>query len=128
LSLDVIEQHLDELLKIPMKDQDAGTLKELQDYRKKLADEFYHKTGDKFDTPHQKKMQIFEPLSKLHQYFGYKEIKKPFPPGAGKKVVTTADRIANCNAFIQYMQTLNSTVNLTTDQAAIALSNVWGSP
>lgn len=124
MSVEVIAEHLDTLIKIPIKDQDPATLKQLQDYRKQLADEFYHKTGDRFDTPHERKMVIFGPLSKLHQYFGYKEIKKPFPPGKAKKVTSVEDRIANCKSFLDFLSTSK---NLS-PEGMIALSNVWGEP
>jgi len=122
LSIEIISEHLDDLLKIPQNQQDPATLKELQDYRKKLADEFYHKTGDKFDTPHDRKMVIYGPLLKLHDYFGYKKINKPFPPGKAKKAATIEDRIANCDAFMEFIK---SGYN---EPYIIALSNVWGGP
>ena len=119
MSEDVIAGHLDELLKIPEANQDPSTLQQLQDYRKKLADEFYHKTGEKYDTPYDRKTKIFPDLQKLHAYFGYKEIKKPFAPNKyAKKVVSVEDRIANCDAFLKYVE--NSDAN-----TILALSHVW---
>lgn len=125
MSIEIISEHLDDLLKIPMNQQDPATLKQLQDYRKKLADEFYHKTGEKFDTPFDRKMTIYGPLSKLHNYFGYKPINKPFPPGKGKRVVSENERITNCEAFTHYLSTCSPGL---TPEMIVALSNVWGSP
>ena len=76
-------KNLTELLKIPLSQQTSESLKLLQNRRKELADLFYHKNDqDKFDTPYDKKIEIFDELESLHKYFDFKLPKKPWKTNA----------------------------------------------
>jgi hypothetical protein len=65
--------NLDDLLKIPQKEQTIQILKQLNDRRSEIANIFFDKNKSNED-----RMKVFDELTKLHKYFG---MKLPFELG-----------------------------------------------
>lgn len=101
LSTDILDatkplpmEHLKELLKIQQKDQTPTVLKYLKDRRKLVGDLYYNK-----DTPQSKKDEIFEELTELSKYFGYK---LPFRRGQARAPATIEQKKKECEEFIAF--------------------------
>jgi len=118
-------ENLNDLLKIPQPAQKSETLQLLQNRRKELADIFWHKTADKFDTPYEKKMEIFDELTLLHKYFGYKLPKKPFQPKS--YIISKNQREDNCNDMISYLKKMTVWNSLSPFEQGTIIAKIWGS-
>jgi hypothetical protein len=103
-------EQLKELLKIKFEMQTQEVQNYLKNRRKLIADKFYSK-----DTPQKDKDEIFDELTELHKYFGYK---LPFKRGQ-KQPVSIEQKKKECEEFWQFCN------SKSIYPSAEALAQIW---
>ena len=116
---------LDELLKIPLQNQDGKIYNLLSNRKKELFNFFFDKTKSVDD-----RNSVFDEANKIANYLNEKPLKwRTAVPKGKARIVTDEERRKNCVDFLRYLRTLNIDFDrLESSHKAVILSNVWGFP